>query len=82
MTETERRIRARPQLLAMVRRVAEGRFVTVEEVCSRSRVRPIATARHECWLHMADQDWSHVAIGELWGVYRSTVMSGIKGVWR
>jgi hypothetical protein len=79
MTPTERRIRARPKLYALVRKVAEARFVTVAEVCSRSRSAPIVAARHECWLHMRDQDWSDVAIGELWGVHRATVAAGLKG---
>jgi hypothetical protein len=79
MTPTERRIRTRPKLLALVREVADERFVTVAEVCSRCRTKAVALARHECWWHMREQGWSNVETGKLWGVDSGTVLMALRG---
>ncbi len=79
MTPTERRIRARPRLLALVRKIVEARMLCLDDVCGRHRGPAAVAGRHECWWHLRSMGWSYPEIGRLWGVHHTTVMEAVKG---
>jgi chromosomal replication initiation ATPase DnaA len=72
-------LRAR-DLLGITEQVARRRGVTVADLCSRSRTRAVAYARHELWWtirHDPDRHLSLAEIGALFGRDHATVHHGL-----
>jgi chromosomal replication initiation ATPase DnaA len=69
---------ARRGLLALIEGIARAHHVTVAELIGRRRLSHIVKARHSAWLALRQRGWSYPAIGWLFGVDHTSVMSACR----
>ena len=58
-----------------LRQIAGDFGVTLEMTMKKSRLAPVVKARWACWEHLESKGWSSSAIGKLWNMDHSTVLS-------
>ena len=68
-------------LLGLADDVCRRRAVTRQEICSRTRTKAIASARHELWWrlrHDPERCFSYQEIGRLFARHHVTIMHGVR----